>query len=645
MSDVSGPGVASEGIAYLTGYPLSDAGVYALAKTWPAPEMSRPGCVWTHTLYIDFADLGRITCPSQIAEHFIRPDAHNFRQYSQTLSVELDDFSTPFGMEASQKAWLSEVLAGLYEKPLDKVLIRRESNVDVDASVLRVWDQQWPRLRRSFRFCTLTSRDRSNEYGEFDLQVLQAHSTNSRTNTYLPPVQTEWLSTLVRDIAQPSNTGLRQTLRVLGAETQGGREAMATLCNFHALLENDEKHLSIDATVASLESISLLNQSKYARAEVAKLALHNIANANKNSLTFVIDNLSSLEPSLVQEKCQSLANILWRHFPEKLWELISSNESVSKIMLSAVKEIPVESILSGFREMELSYSQLLKIRPDLLSSEAFWKLAQIDPALIISEDSEIDMEVVIVAMLRGLKQENPIASAVRLFGSTKILFCMLMAKHSHVRIARESYWLRFSCLNTSAVASFLTDAHIHDERMLEALSFELSPESIPNEYGHDPWFIALSNLKNNTGTLSIRLVAYAFRRALGWRSRSVGELLSLSFESLHASLERSELDDENWNLIEDRLPWVPSYRRWDRCLRIRQIVVETFVSKDLHIQTFLDITIDQDLFLKMLETTLDTLGGYRYLKKIEAFVDQDNFIDGNVQKILRNFMKKNRRIW
>ncbi|MGJ7918413.1 hypothetical protein ACI48D_23455 [Massilia sp. LXY-6] len=49
MSDVSGPGVAQSGLAYLTGYPLQESGFYALSKTWPAPEMPRPGCVWTHT--------------------------------------------------------------------------------------------------------------------------------------------------------------------------------------------------------------------------------------------------------------------------------------------------------------------------------------------------------------------------------------------------------------------------------------------------------------------------------------------------------------------------------------------------------------------------------------------------------------------
>src|SRR5207249_9285845 len=49
MSDLSGSSMVSGFEEYLTGYPLISNDAYALAKTWYAPEMPRPGCVWTHT--------------------------------------------------------------------------------------------------------------------------------------------------------------------------------------------------------------------------------------------------------------------------------------------------------------------------------------------------------------------------------------------------------------------------------------------------------------------------------------------------------------------------------------------------------------------------------------------------------------------
>ena len=39
--------------SYLTAYPLPRSSLVAFARTWTAPEMPRPGCVWTHTLLIE----------------------------------------------------------------------------------------------------------------------------------------------------------------------------------------------------------------------------------------------------------------------------------------------------------------------------------------------------------------------------------------------------------------------------------------------------------------------------------------------------------------------------------------------------------------------------------------------------------------
>ena len=41
MSDASSIGYTGNSPSYLTGYPLPEIGVYALARTWPAKDMSR----------------------------------------------------------------------------------------------------------------------------------------------------------------------------------------------------------------------------------------------------------------------------------------------------------------------------------------------------------------------------------------------------------------------------------------------------------------------------------------------------------------------------------------------------------------------------------------------------------------------------
>jgi hypothetical protein len=60
MSDLSGSSVVSGFERYITAYPLESINAYALAMTWYAPEMPRPGCVWTHTIVLSTQTLATI---------------------------------------------------------------------------------------------------------------------------------------------------------------------------------------------------------------------------------------------------------------------------------------------------------------------------------------------------------------------------------------------------------------------------------------------------------------------------------------------------------------------------------------------------------------------------------------------------------
>ena len=53
MSDLAPGAVFGRSESYWTGVPAPGISRYVLMRTWPAPEMSRPGCVWTHALLFE----------------------------------------------------------------------------------------------------------------------------------------------------------------------------------------------------------------------------------------------------------------------------------------------------------------------------------------------------------------------------------------------------------------------------------------------------------------------------------------------------------------------------------------------------------------------------------------------------------------
>ena len=87
LSNSSGGEVRLPAKGYLTGYPLGGSGKYVLARTWAAPEMSRPGCVWTHSLLIDFSDLARLVSVEGLDELFHPPDGKLHGAYKEPLEA------------------------------------------------------------------------------------------------------------------------------------------------------------------------------------------------------------------------------------------------------------------------------------------------------------------------------------------------------------------------------------------------------------------------------------------------------------------------------------------------------------------------------------------------------------------------------
>ena len=240
LSDISGPGgnIGLEG--YLTGYPLSESGLFALGRTWPALEMPRPGCVWTHTLLIDFTDLAELETLTGLLDLFRRPTGANAASEYAEPAIFAPD--TRASVPTLAEGWTRQVIAALYGRPRRRIVAGHFGG-EVDTTVLALWSQQWPRLRRSFRFCTFATSDRSANSSSFDLQIVP-HSDRSVRTRFADAVYAEtsapsfdqWLDDAVQDLLHPNRFGLRSSFRRLGADIVVGREAFRPLCRLHRSL-------------------------------------------------------------------------------------------------------------------------------------------------------------------------------------------------------------------------------------------------------------------------------------------------------------------------------------------------------------------------------------------------------------------------
>lgn len=654
MSDASGPGVTSEGEPYLTGYPLQESGLYAFAKTWPAPEMPRPGCVWTHTLFIEFADLALLDSPSLLAELFRRPLIDGPVGYTASLQVQAVDLAqTP--LLGVHSAWFGILASALYEHPREQVWARRSADPSsIDDAILRLWDLQWPRLRRLFKFCTLTSRDRSQDGLPFDLQLCPGGDSSTRlrfadkSEGYEAMTVSEepWLVELTSYALRPAATSFRAALRLLGTDVLGGREAMHAICNLQAALTKEESS-SLSHAVKLVQTTPLLSSSKVAQGMVVRGALSQPTNLGPDVLAFVIDHLDMLDETELGQHAGELTAQLWATKPAVLVELLSDERlPVRNAMRIAAKEIEVGTLVRGVASDRHWLKPLLIVRPDLTETVEFWEQTQILASSIRDAGVDLQGEVALQAAVMGLRDDGAIQSAVEVFGALALLECIQRLISGRHEIPRLQDWIRHACFHLGDVASFLAHTKTPSTQVVQGIARELPPDAVPNDFGADPWLTALDRMQLAGEMLPIELQAYGFRRALGYRSRSAGALLQRTFDSIHRAASEGTLPNTSRQLLQESLPWVKSSEGWDIGLQLRRAVAIRCVEVPVAAEEFATLTNSSDLFGMLLDEIWNQWGGSRYLKKTkEAMVGMSDIQIRSRQRLIESYIDKHSNWW
>ena len=624
LSDVSGPGAQLGRGGYLTGYPLTESGFYALGRTWPAPEMPRPGCVWTHTLLVDFTDLGSLGSLAGLMGMFRRPfGAGSAADYGVPTALVSGAEAQPSAVGA---AWVRRVMAGLYGMPQSRVVVSRFGD-EVDDTVLALWSQQWPRLRRRFRFCTLAARDRSSEGASFDLQVLPSRDRSVRTRfTGVLDVEVGvstsggWLEDAVQDLLQPEGSGLRELFRRLGADVAAGREMFRPFCRLHRLLAAARaRPEAVAEAIAVLEDEIGEDQSVSARAMVARAGLKQVESLDEKSFGFLWKSLSLLDEDTLRREAVRLGRVAWRREPGLLEGCLDEN-SVSWVVDRTLADLDIAELVGGLAVAAQLRGPALAQRPELVGEPAFWaELGSVDGAFQAGKDWDTE-GTASALMVSG--REDLALRAVQEFGSGVILRA-LRASWDSMGDTGDT-WLQASVGDRGVVGRFLTGEYAIPKPMIYGLARALPPDAVGNEDGEDPWLVADCRAVGAIGdSAGAYMAAYLLSRALSQRSCCPGELAQASFESTHAALENGRLQYEGWRLLESKLARYTTWFEWDRCHRLRASVASLFVDEGLAPGLFVRLCENDQLFALVSSRAAKSKRGRNYLKRVRRFMEEE----------------------
>lgn len=623
------PGLNTSREGYWTGIPVPAAKVYALMRTWPAPELPRPGCVWTHVVLIALADMARFPDLAVLGPLFVRPSVPaDYAVYASSLAVD------PLDAAASDRAsvsWSSglRVLRALYSEQPRGVL--KDDGEPMDSTIFAVWSQQWPRLRRAFSFRTAgLTADRSSK-SRFDLRVVREPPSSIETrqaDESSPPA--DWEQVAIDDLLASKPSDFRRFLWRYGSDIRRGRERY----RFLARLFLATRFPTLDDAILTqvLDNVA----DSLPDAEDGKVLKDDLLSCGRSpySLLPAADPIAMLNyfvnhtdrtalPPPPDAAFEAVHNLWSTRAPEILTIAEHAANQRSAIVdqlldrLSAVAE--PASFLAISRGHPTIRARVIGANPALLDSPDLTAVPQqelLDVLALLPNNDDLAARV-LDRLLFSDNRDAAMFFADRFLGTTQNrVFDALVSELAGSGPPVPRVWLDAVRQRSPALTGHMLE-RAATTSALGALAGWLGMDVAAGLMASPAnWAHTLLRVEDDIrGQPRQKLLAYLLALALARPCRGCEPLFERAFESVHADIWSSRLPNEAFNALARFLPDLYWWQQWDTCLRLRRAVVGAYLNAELDPASFRRLTTDNTLFERLTDIASATKHGRRLLQR------------------------------
>lgn len=573
--------------SYITGYPLKSEHKYVFARTWSAPEMSRPGCVWTHSLVIDYLTVSKIDDPDIILSLFERPTLGTLPKYGVTLTLR-DSRADDFPMLPADCA--KEVVQRIYGRrwPHSEVILPSRGADKDTHTAFAVWAQLPPRLRRSAVLCTASSA--SGLPIESDLTIKFSGEpvtsiSSSDQDAWDAPSRLHGMRLLAKDLTHRFTTPLRQFLRRYSMDVIEPLPAMGVLAQVFLLLGEAHQREEFKGVAAMVGRTFPRSQD----AQVLKQDLllgrffgpSTMTDRRANSLLGTLDAID--EGSLVVLPGSELANVISgagegsSYLLTSLFELHGARRA-GELVDSCIRSIAGQMPLTALASLEVGEQQALAlttIRPELLREAAFWTRHAASSTKLVRAEA---MDAASIACYFRVFQDDLKRSDIEVLLQREpdmTVTCIAALWKEQAASERDSRMLvqllghRGDLLSRAiALAGRLPRAAWQDVGSVLASGATVSVSStIWARIVKRALVVQLSRHESTLG-------AHFFVTGLVSPPVTARVLLGVSFDLLYVIAWNGKLTMPEQEILNRRLPGAETYWAWDYCRRLTEALLD-----------------------------------------------------------------------
>lgn len=602
MSDLSGTSVMNGFQDYLTGYPLQSLDAYALAKTWYAPEMSRPGCVWTHTFIIPVSIMSQIDSLSIVRSLFKRPNGRSIGEaYSKPVRLQYKLTSEHYERLADERLKLQSFMAAHYERESRPLIIGAANADEYAGLVFDAWSQKWPALRMSFTFCTGSLSARTFEKRPLDVQCVPTASTRQVSREiaeggFGDPTVMEvspldlprWTFLAADDALQREGGSLRHFLWSVADNDSDRADFESFVKTYSSLFDKSEPLSNVVKLTAELFPLPKDGrQLKKVLFGEPKMPLVTSIDPKEALLTLATtDHFESFDPEelcLRQQATSLIANqsALGSALLGELFRA-SLNPIGDEILKSLILAMSADEALLFATDQPQFVPALFRAKPELAASAQLWLAAkdrkrELFEALVALPSIEPETLRGIINAMLDSNSDGFLRRAFTQWGRPAI-FQALDWSQAHGGALTENCRAALT-FNVSEVASWVTAESEKSTPILTAVAHVVAPyASQIAQYDSTVWVRTLHHLPENQRSDEANyLCAFILALALSNAPPAPLDLVSESFERVHLLAEKEQLRDDAWFILQPLVPELSWRKNWDRCERMRRALMLAFM--------------------------------------------------------------------
>lgn len=643
MSDLSGSNVSRGFEEYLTGYPLTSINSYALAKTWYAPEMPRPGCVWTHTIVVPASAMAEIPSLDALHHLFKRPSEHPTTGFYAKPIPEKRVLELTPELEPQPKGSRPEMQAVLsfhYGKGSNPVLLAARESKEFEDIIFAVWSQKWPSLRMGFTFCTGSLSARNYDKRPLDIQcvptsltrevsleIAAAGSGEPVVVNSVPSDPPAWAIPAATDAWCPEGGAVRHFLWKVSDGSSGRGDFASFMIVFDALGESTPLPdlITLVASVfpqptsgRRLKSLLFERQSNNGllRDREEQDILFALA-VTQDYESFDVDALSIKERAekLCVQNPDSARWLVGEFFRSTL------NPLGEEIMAGLISAMAPETALQVTSKQPQFLPALFRAKPSLASSAQLWRAGgdrkrELFEAVAAHDHLDPTLVAGIIGALLESGSEVFIRRALDRWGKDAV-FATLDWTEAHNGAMSETSREALG-FHLPSVMDWVEAGPTRSFDSLIAVAHIVAPYSSKvAKRDCTVWLRTFRDLqvskKDAERTyIAAFLVALAFNNA----APSALDLLSESFERVHEAARAELLSDSAWVIVEPFVPELSWLSSWDKCERLRRGLISAFVRYGWPASELKRRIRDHELLRQLVKSATKVDGGDEFVRLI-----------------------------